>query len=207
MIDLKPNKKLLRILLTSYLLIAMFLSINPFDKTTWFVENLTVWILIGVITFLYFKKIRFTNLAYILMFAFLILHTIGGHYTFADVPFDFVTNLFGFSRNHFDRLAHFMVGVFAYPIAEWILAKNNIKNRFVLVTYPIFAIMSAAVTYELIEWIYAAKSAPELGLAYLGSQGDIWDAQKDMLMDTLGAISITSIFYIKYRNIINKIDT
>jgi putative membrane protein len=69
-----------------------------------------------------------------------------------------------------------------------------VANRFLLYTYPIFVIATIAMSYELIEWIYAATSDPIAGAAYLGSQGDIWDAQKDMLADTLGAIVVTTIF-------------
>lgn len=200
MIDLKPNKIVLSTLIILYSILAIILAFNPFERVTWLIENTTVWVVLGVIIFLYFRKIRFTTLAYILMFVFITLHTIGGHYTFANVPFDFITNIFGFSRNHFDRVVHFTVGFFAFPIMEWIMSKNNIKNRFVLITYPIFTIMAVAVTYEWIEWIYAEKSAKELGAAYLGSQGDIWDAQKDMLADTFGAIFAVLIFNIKNKN-------
>lgn len=75
-----------------------------------------------------------------------------------------------------------------------------ITNKFLLFTYPVFAIATIAMSYELIEWIYAALANPEAGIAYLGSQGDIWDAQKDMLADTLGAVFATMTFFFIYRN-------
>lgn len=81
-------------------------------------------------------------------------------------------------------------------MAEWLYVKRLVANRFLLFTYPIFVIAALAMTYELIEWIYAATANPEAGAAYLGSQGDIWDAQKDMLMDTLGAITATIFFFL-----------
>ncbi len=130
------------------------------------------------------------------MFVLIYLHTIGGHYTFALVPFGYVTDFFGFARNHFDRIAHFSVGFYAFALAEWLYNKKLVSNKFLLFTYPVFFIATIAVSYEVIEWIYAASSAPEAGLAYLGSQGDIWDAQKDMLADTLGAIVVTVLFFI-----------
>lgn len=133
------------------------------------------------------------------MFVLIYLHTIGGHYTFALVPFDWVTDTFGFARNHYDRIAHFSVGFYAFAIAEWLLQGKLVKSRFLLITYPIFVIVTIAAGYEVIEWIYAALSDPEAGLAYLGSQGDIWDAQKDMLADTLGAVFVMVIFFFKYR--------
>ncbi|HCC04728.1 TPA: DUF2238 domain-containing protein, partial [Patescibacteria group bacterium] len=161
-------------------------------------ENLTVWILIAVILVLYAKQIRFSKTAYGFMFVLIYLHTIGGHYTFAEVPFGYITDLFNFSRNHFDRIAHFSVGFYAFAIAELLYTKELVKSKFLLLTYPVFAIATIAMSYELIEWVYAASTTPEAGLAYLGSQGDIWDAQKDMLADTLGALVTTTIFF-KFR--------
>ncbi len=185
----------LNILTGIYAVLFIFLAINPLDRQTWFVENLTVWIILAVIWFLRSKGITFSTTAYILMFILLYLHTIGGHYTFEKVPFGWVTDTFGFARNHYDRIAHFSVGLYAYGILEWIHRKNMVSRKFILYTYPIFVIATIAMTYELIEWVYAAYSAPEAGAAYLGSQGDIWDAQKDMLADTLGAV-VAVIMYV-----------
>lgn len=182
-------------LLGVYAVEFLILAFNPVDRATWFAENLTVWIIVGILVALYALKIRFSAVAYAFMFVLIYLHTIGGHWTFALVPFDWVTELFSFSRNHFDRLAHFSVGFYAFAIAEILWRKKAVNHNFLLFTYPIFAIATVAMGYELIEWIYAAKAAPEAGLAYLGSQGDIWDAQKDMLADTLGAIFATSCFF------------
>lgn len=182
-------------LLGIYAVEFIVLAFAPVDRATWFVENLTVWIILAVIAGLYLRKIRFSKTAYALMFVLVFLHTIGGHWTFALVPFDWVTDLFGFSRNHFDRIAHFSVGFYAFAIAEYIWSRKLIVNKFLLFTYPVFAIAAIAMSYEIIEWIYAAAANPEAGIAYLGSQGDIWDAQKDMLADTLGAIFAMSIFF------------
>lgn len=193
------NKFLLG-LLALYAVLFSILAINPVDRATWLVENVTVWIIVGAILVLYGLKVRFSNTAYVLMFVLIYLHTIGGHWTFALVPFDYVTNFFDFSRNHFDRIAHFSVGFYAFAIAELIYVRKLVTNRFILFTYPVFAIATVAMSYELIEWIYAALAAPEAGAAYLGSQGDIWDAQKDMLADTLGALFATTFFFWKKRN-------
>lgn len=188
--------KFLKYLMIGYAVLFLILAINPVDRMTWFVENLTVWIILAVIIGLYLGGIVFSRIAYALMFVLIYLHTIGGHWTFALVPFDWVTNFFGFSRNHFDRMAHFSVGFYAFAIAEWLWHKKLVANKFLLFTYPIFVIATIAMSYELIEWIYAATANPETGIAYLGSQGDIWDAQKDMLADTLGAIVAVVLFFI-----------
>src|SRR3989338_1584445 len=189
------QSRLLWWLLGIYAVLFAVLAVNPIDRKTWFVENLTVWIILAVILALYACKIRFSNAAYAFMFVLIYLHTIGGHYTFALVPFDRVTYYFGFARNHFDRIAHFSVGFYAFAVAEWLYLKKMVSNRFLLFTYPIFLITTIAMSYELVEWIYAARAPAADALNYLGSQGDIWDAQKDMLADTLGAIFATGVFF------------
>lgn len=182
-------------LMALYLILFSVLSINPVDRMTWFVENLTVWIILAVIFGLFFEGVYFSRTAYALMFVLIYMHTIGGHYTFALVPFDWVTDFFGFTRNHYDRIAHFTVGFYAFVIAEYLFAKKLVVGKFLLFTYPVFVIATLAMSYELVEWIYASTANPEAGMAYLGSQGDIWDAQKDMLADTLGAIFATTLFF------------
>jgi putative membrane protein len=130
------------------------------------------------------------------MFVLIYLHTIGGHYTFALVPFDWFSDLFGYSRNHYDRIAHFSVGFYAFGVAEWLYMKKMVSNKFLLFTYPVFVIATIAMSYELIEWIYAAKATNITdAMNYLGSQGDVWDAQKDMFADTLGSIFATGTFF------------
>ncbi len=194
------ENKFLQALLGVYAVLFTILAVNPVDRATWFAENLTVWIIVGIILFLYARGTRFSNTAYGLMFVLIYLHTIGGHWTFANVPFGFITELFDFERNHFDRVAHFTVGFYAFAVAELLYTKKLVTNRFLLFTYPVFTIATIAMSYELIEWIYAASAAPEAGMAYLGSQGDIWDAQKDMLADTLGAIVATTAFLVRHRS-------
>jgi len=143
-----------------------------------------------------FKKFRFSNTAYFLMSILVFLHTLGGHYTFAQVPFEWVTNLFGFERNHFDRVAHFSVGLYAFAIVEFMCLKRLITVRWVAYLFAIFAILSVASIYEIIEWIVAIIFSEEDSMAFLGSQGDIWDAQKDMLSDGLGAVVEVAIYHL-----------
>jgi putative membrane protein len=133
------------------------------------------------------------------------LHTIGGHFTFERVPFDYVNDLFGFERNNYDRFAHFSVGFYAYPIAELLLARKLVTSKVILVLFPIFSIFAVAGGYEIIEWQFAVFAEPDAGIAVLGSQGDIWDAQKDMLMDILGAIVVMILFFQINKNEINNL--
>lgn len=196
---MNTSSKFLAGLFWFYVVLFLVLAIDPVNRTTWFAENLTVWIILAVIIGLYRNGVRFSKLAYALMFVLIYLHTIGGHYTFALVPFDWVTDFFGFSRNHYDRLAHFSVGFYAFAIAEWLWNKKLVANKFLLFTYPVFLIATIAMSYELVEWLYAAKANTADAMAYLGSQGDIWDAQKDMLADTLGALFATSVFFLVHK--------
>jgi len=183
-------------LLGLYVIFFAILAFNPIDRPTWFAENATVWIIVGTLVVLWVRGVRFSNLAYALGAVLIFMHTLGGHYTFAKVPFDWFTNFFGFERNHYDRIAHFTVGFYAFAVAEWLLVKRLVTNRFLLFTYPLFAIAFVAMGYEVIEWLYATSADPLAGAAYLGSQGDIWDAQRDMAMDTLGALLAIVLFFV-----------
>ncbi len=190
------TKRFFSILLLAYAILFVWLAIEPVDRVTWWVENVTIVAIVAVLAGLFWRGACFSKTAYGLMFVLIYLHTIGGHYTFANVPFDWFSDFFGFERNHYDRIAHFTVGFYAFAIAEWLWEKRLVANRFLLFTYPVFAIATVAMSYELIEWVYAALANPEAGIAYLGSQGDIWDAQKDMLADTLGAMAATGLFFV-----------
>lgn len=178
-----------------YIIEFIIAGIAPYDKSVWYAENIPILILVLSIVFLYWRKIRFSNAAYTLMFILPFIHTIGGHYTFELVPFDWFNNLFGFERNMFDRVGHFTVGFYALPIAEYLMMKNLVSKKIVAITYAIFAISFVAVFYEWIEWWYAVIWGGDSGAAFLGSQGDIWDAQKDMFMDVSGAF-ITGLMYL-----------
>jgi putative membrane protein len=141
------------------------------------------------------------------MAVFIMLHTIGGHYTFERVPFGAVSEFFGFERNHFDRVAHFSVGFYAYPIAEYLMVRRLVHTHWIVALFPLFAIATVAGGYEIIEWQYALNSDPAAGLAVLGSQGDIWDAQKDILADTLGALLVMVAFFIQHKGELRSFGT
>ena len=118
------KKYLPHILLSAYVVEFIIAGIAPFSRSVWYAENIPILGLVIFIVFLYWKKIRFSNIAYILMFILPFMHTIGGHYTFELVPFDWFNNLFGFSRNMFDRVGHFSVGFYALPIIEYLMMKQ-----------------------------------------------------------------------------------
>lgn len=187
------KEKLPVILLIVYLALFAFLAISPYDRAVWWAENIPI-ILIVCCIVVVSMGVRLSNLSYLFMFCLIVLHTIGGHFTFERVPFDWITQMFGFERNHYDRIAHFSVGFYAYPIAEILMRKKMVRSRTVLFLFPIFTIFAVASGYEIIEWLYAISADPSAGAAVLGSQGDVWDAQKDMLADALGALFATIVF-------------
>jgi len=185
-----------KLLLAGYVLLFAWAGWAPYDRATWWAENLPIMGIAAALVWLYLRGVRFSALAYVLMAFLIYLHTIGGHYTFARVPFGFVTELFGFERNHYDRVAHFTVGFYAYAIAEFLAERRLVRSRVVLFLFPVFAVAFVAMGYELIEWWFAvAAGESEAGAAFLGSQGDVWDAQKDMLADTLGALAATALYF------------
>ncbi|MCG3147007.1 MAG: Inner membrane protein YjdF [Verrucomicrobiae bacterium] len=183
-------------LLLLYLIEFTVLAINPYDRGVWFAENLPILLIVITLVGTY-RRFRFSDCAYLLMSPLIFLHTYGGHYTFERVPFDWFTNLIGAERNHYDRLAHFTVGFYAFAIAEFIEQKQLSRSRWLTGFFAVFAIGTLALGYEIFEWRYAVHANPAAGIAVLGSQGDIWDAQKDMLADTLGAICATLFYFIK----------
>jgi len=186
------------ILLGVYLVAFVICAIAPYDRAVWVAENAPIVILVGVLAWIY-RHHKYTPLSCVLMFCLIVLHTIGGHYTFERVPFGWVTDTFGFSRNHYDRVCHFTVGFYAYPLAELLLVKKQVNARWVLFAFPLCAIIAVAGAYEVFEWIYSITAEDAAGTAVLGSQGDMWDAQKDILADTLGALFALGLFAVIWR--------
>lgn len=184
-------------LLSIWAILSVIGALNPYDRSVWFVESATVWVVLIPIIIMYIRGIRFSNTAYVLMSVFIFLHTIGAHYTFERVPFDWFNDFFGFERNMYDRIAHFSVGFYALPIYQYLRNKNITKNAIAAGIFALCIIISIAAIYELFEWQFAILSDPAAGNSVLGSQGDIWDAQKDMLSDTLGALTVLIGIWIK----------
>lgn len=168
------------------------LAIAPVSRTVWIAEVIPVLLVFTALVAGY-PRFRFSNTAYALMAVWLFWHTLGGHYTFAQVPFDWFSELIGAQRNHFDRVGHFAVGFYAYAAAEWLLRRGHCRY-WAANAFALCLIMAVAAGYEIVEWWYAVLEGGEAGIEFLGSQGDIWDAQKDMLADTLGALAALALF-------------
>jgi putative membrane protein len=187
------------VLLVGYIALFIWGAIGPYDRATWWAENIPIVGVVAALVVLYLRGIRFSPLAYVFMAMLPYWHTVGGHYTFERVPFDWFNRAFGFERNMYDRVGHFSVGFFAFGILEYLLARRAM-SRTLACLFALFAIAFVAMSYELIEWAYAAYGGnAQAGANFLGSQGDIWDAQKDMLMDTLGAVMAVMVFFATQR--------
>ena len=170
-------------------------AINPLYPRDWLLENLLVFFYAAllVVTYRWFK---FSDLSYALFTLFLSLHLIGAHYTYAETPFGFwLQELFGFERNHYDRIVHFSFGLLiAYPFYEILTRQVGTKGAWSYFL-TVSSILSFSAFYEVLEGVTAMIVSPELGAAYLGTQGDEWDAQKDSFLAFSGAIVATLLIW------------
>lgn len=178
----------LKVLLLVFTAVWILAAINPSDRHDWLLENYLVFIFVPIII-LAGRYFRLSDVSYTLITLFMVLHVIGSHYTYAEVPFgDTLQNWLGASRNMYDRLVHFSFGfLLAYPIREVFLRVTRVKG-FWGYYLPFDVTLAFSAVYEIIEWVAAANVDPAAGMAFLGSQGDVWDAQKDMTMAGLGAL-------------------
>lgn len=180
-------------LLVAFVAIFVALGIAPWYRQDWLLENLIVLIAVPLFA-LTCRRLRFSNLAYTCLFVFLVLHEIGAHYTYSEVPWRDWLGAFGYQagappgRNHYDRLVHFCYGLLMLPIAWELFAARAQPRGLWRWLMPLLFVMSHSVIYELIEWLAAALFGGDLGMAYLGTQGDAWDAQKDMALAAAGAV-------------------
>lgn len=190
------DNRFLQVLAGLYAVVWVVAAVDPLFPFDWFLENMLVFIFVGVLAGTY-RKYRFSNLSYLMMFVFLSCHAIGAHYTYSQTPFGFwMQDWFGWERNHYDRVLHFMFGlVMTYPIREMLLRWSGLKDRWL--TIGSFAsVMFFSTIYETIEWIAALFVSPKAATAYLGAQGDFFDAQKDEGLSFIGALICLGLVYI-----------
>lgn len=190
------HQKYSLILVVLFVILWSILAIEPLDRHDWALENALVVIMFAGLV-LTARSFPFSKISYTLIFLFLCLHEIGAHYTYSNVPYDqwfesltgnTLNSIMGWERNHFDRLVHFLYGLFlAYPIREIFHRVASVQG-FWAYFLPLDVTMSTSMIFELIEWAAAEIFGGDLGVAYLGTQGDIWDAHKDMGLASLGAL-------------------
>jgi putative membrane protein len=193
--------KYVSILLGLLTLLWTGLAIEPFDRKDWLLENALLGVTIVLLAATY-RRFPLSRVSYTLIFLFLCLHTLGSHYTYAEVPYDdwwaslsgaTFNELVGWERNNFDRVVHFSYGLLiAYPIRELFLRIAGVRG-FWGYFLPLDLTMSTSMLFELIEWFVAEVFGGDLGVAYLGTQGDVWDAHKDMALASLGALLAMSV--------------
>ncbi len=183
-------------LLLTWGIFWLWLALTPVDRETWLLENVLVFVSVPVLIWAYWR-LPLSRISYSLLFLFFCLHAVGSHYTYSLVPYDAfwvqtfdasLSEMLGFERNHYDRLVHFGFGLLlAYPCREIFIRIAGARG-FWGYFLPIILMMSLSTIYELIEWGAAVVFGGDLGVHYLGTQGDEWDGQRDMALASLGAV-------------------
>jgi putative membrane protein len=196
-----PHRYYLLILGALFGICWVALGIAPLHRNPWLLENVLVLAVVAVLG-VFHRGLLFSRVSYTLIFVFMCLHQVGAHYTYSEVPYDAwfqrltgstFNSLVGWERNNFDRIVHFSYGLLlAYPVREIFLRVVNVRG-FWGYFLPLDLTMSTSMLYELFEWATCEVFGGDLGQAYLGTQGDEWDAHKDMALASLGAVIAMSI--------------
>lgn len=189
------RRGLLAIFAITWVLAAM----HPIDWNTWVVENILV-VLFALLLVLLAQYFKLSDVSYTFITIFLILHLIGAHWTYAQVPFGhYLQDLINSPRNMYDRVVHFAFGLLmVYPIREVFVRVTGAKGVWGYY-FPLDVVLSFSAIYEIIEWLTALIVDPSTGISFLGSQGDFWDTQKDMAAAGVGAlIAVCIVFAINY---------
>ncbi len=181
-------------------------AVSPWDFEAWLLEQFATVIALCVLAWCVHNHIQFATHAKISIAVLFIAHTIGTHFTYSDTPYDAfvrsvtgisINDLFGWTRNHYDRFVHLMYGVcLAMPTASLFqqrLGTSRFTSRFLAV----HIIISTSAIYELVEWLAALIFGSELGMLYLGTQGDIWDAQMDIALAIIGQLAVYGLVELK----------
>jgi putative membrane protein len=177
----------LQALVAGYAVLWLLAAVSPYDRFDWFLENLLVFLWVPVLVLSY-RRTPLSNLAYALIAAFLSLHTLGSHYTYSLAPPGFwIQEAMELDRNHYDRMVHFSFGLLLFtPLREAVSRSAGLRGYWTL-TLPLAVNMAFSSLYEILEWAVARIVSPETGLAFLGTQGDVFDAQKDTALAAVGA--------------------
>lgn len=201
------NRAYTDLLAILFAIVWVLLAIAPLYRHDWMLENLLV--LAAALVFVWRREnLELSKASSTLVFIFLCVHEIGAHYTYAEVPYDkwaealigtTITEIFGFTRNHFDRLEHFFYGaLLAYPMREAYIRAQMLEGRLTY-TIPITITLAFSAMYEIFEWWAAEIAGGDLGVAYLGTQGDVWDAQKDMALAGFGSLLAMAATFLVHR--------
>jgi putative membrane protein len=176
------------LLLTWYVMWWILLAIDPVDRKDWALENILAVALVGTLIATH-GRFQFSSLSYLLITLFMTLHAVGAHYTYSEVPLGFwLKETLSLSRNPFDRIVHFAFGLLlAHPMKELLMRTGRVDG-FWSHYLPVSGVLAQSGFFELVEAVVAHLVSPDLGAAYLGTQGDEWDAHKDMAAAFVGAV-------------------
>ena len=184
-----------------YSIVWIIMAIDPKYPNDWLLENVLVFLIFPFIMWMD-KKHHYSLLSIILLLMFASLHSLGSHYTYAEMEhFDVITQFFGFERNHFDRLIHFLFGLLLFSILFEMIT-TGITSLKIALLFTFTMIVSISTLYEILEWFAVMIFNPDLGQAFLGTQGDIWDAQQDTLMAIGGALINIIFFHAHYKKLL-----
>ncbi len=198
---MKLQKRYPEYLFYAFVVVFLLTAIRPTHIYDFMLENaltfIVLFLLIGTYT-----SFRLSNVSYTMIFIFMLFHVIASHYTYSLVPYEqwifsvtgiSIQELLGLSRNHYDRFVHFLFGfLISYPLREILIRLVALPGVWQYY-FPLDIIAASSMMYEILEWGVAFLFGGELGTLYLGTQGDVWDAQKDMLMAVIGAVLMMSI--------------
>lgn len=182
--------------ISTFAALWLALAMSPYDRGAWLLENVLI-VAGSLFLWLTRRAVPLSNASWGLLFVFFCLHAVGAHFTYSLVPYDeAVRNLsgyslneaLGFSRNHYDRIVHFTYGLLlVLPVRELLMRLAGVRG-FWSYFLPLDLVMSTSLLYELIEWAAAVVYGGGLGAAFLGTQGDEWDAHRDMALAGLGGL-------------------
>ena len=186
-----------KIIYSIYILICIIMAINPFYQGDWLLRNILIFILFPFV--LRMDRIyKYTTLSMVLLLIFASLYSIGSRYTYIEMEyFDVISQFLGFDKNNFDRIVHFLFGLLLFRILFEMIIPNVTTVKTTLI-FTFSMIISISIIYEVIEWLTVLILYPELEIAFVGIEGDVWDAHKDSLAAATGGL--LNIFFYKNYN-------
>ncbi|HID45875.1 MAG TPA: DUF2238 domain-containing protein [Chromatiaceae bacterium] len=189
-----PNKGEIALWLGIYVTVLIWSAINPHDRFTWFLETLPAIIGLVILAFTW-RSFPLTRLTYWLILIHCIILMIGGHYTYAEVPlFDWIQDTLGGQRNNYDKVGHLAQGLIPAIIARELLIRLKVVNGMAWTNFlAVCFVLAFSAFYELIEWWVAVASGDD-AVAFLGTQGYVWDTQSDMFLALIGGIIAVTLF-------------
>lgn len=181
------ENRFLQGLCAAMILVILITATKPESAVDWWMESADALVFLAILVFTY-RKFTLSETSYLLILVFLSLHEWGAQHKYTTVPLgEWMKPLLGTTRNHFDRVMHFGYGfLLGYPMQEWLIRTSGVRRKWRYVL-PVAMILAFSATYEIAESGMALILTPERGEEFVGMQGDIWDAQKDMALAGLGA--------------------